>query len=228
MPTTRNLSLAGLLNDAIERWVTERVYTALPGRVERFDEIKNAVDVKPLTREPVELEDGSTVYESLPVIPNVPLMQFGMGGMRITFPAAQGDTVLLIFARRSLDKWKTYGGDVETDARLFNLSDAVAIPGLLPFASPWKGTSRTDMTMGKDGGPQIHVTASEIKLGGSEATDKVATAEKVLAELNALKSTFDTWTPVPGDGGSALKALLTTLFATWPSLPGSSLARVKP
>lgn len=41
-----------------------------------------------------------------------------------------------------------------------------------------------------------------------------------LADLQALKSVFQSWTPVAGDGGAALKTLLTTLFTgppTWPA-----------
>lgn len=37
-----------------------------------------------------------------------------------------------------------------------------------------------------------------------------------LADLQALKSAIQGWTPVANDGGAALKTALTTLFANWP------------
>lgn len=38
------------------------------------------------------------------------------------------------------------------------------------------------------------------------------------ADLEALKTAFDSWTPVPNDGGAALKTILDALIATgWPA-----------
>jgi phage gp45-like len=51
----------------------------------------------------------------------------------------------------------------------------------------------------------------EVRLAGGTAA-----AVAKLADLTALKSAIQGWTPVSGDGGAALKAALTTLFASWP------------
>ena len=58
-------------------------------------------------------------------------MQFpGAGGYRITFPVAEGDTGLLLFAESSLDKWLVSGGTVDPeDDRRHDLTDAVFLPG---------------------------------------------------------------------------------------------------
>lgn len=55
---------------------------------------------------------------------------------------------------------------------------------------------------------EVHVTDS------SGAAVPLATLES----MEALADVFDSWTPVPMDGGAALKALLTTLINTgWPT-----------
>lgn len=171
------MSLAGLLNDSMERWAREHVWTMLPGRVEKVDLSKGAVDVLPLVKDYDEDEEGNVTAVSLPVVPNVPLVQPGGGGKRLTLPVAVGDVVLLWFARRSLDKWKTYGGEVDPDdRRMFNISDAIAFPcGKLSFNAPWQTADANVVTVGSDDG----------------AADWVARAGEVKAELTALRNTVN-------------------------------------
>src|SRR5699024_8745233 len=53
----------------------------------------------------------------------------------LTMPLQSGDGVLLIFADRSLDEWKRSGGPVApADRRQHELTDAIAVPSLLPFS----------------------------------------------------------------------------------------------
>ena len=50
------------------------------------------------------------------------------------------------------------------------------------------------------------------------ATDFVALASLVNTQFTALKNAFNAWTPVPNDGGAALKAQLTSLIGGgWPA-----------
>lgn len=219
-----------VLKIALNRWAQAHWLGAMPARVERFDPATNEIDAKPIIRDPHVDIEGTATLENLGVIPGVPLVQFGAGGMRITLPVTVGDTVLLVFCRRSLDKWKARGGDdVDPgDTRIHHYSDAVAIPGILPFSAPWTGVETDAMTLGKDGGIQIHITEDDILLGGAAATDPAADGTKVTAQLNALKTAINSWVPVPGDGGAALKTILTTLFATWPASVDAANLKVKP
>lgn len=53
----------------------------------------------------------------------------------MTFPVKKGDTVMIVMADRSLDRWLSQGGEVTPDdRRQHDLSDAIAVPGLVPFA----------------------------------------------------------------------------------------------
>lgn len=188
------------------------VHTAIPGEVTRYDAALQLCDVKPQVKAPVVQPDGSTEYESLPIVTNVPVVFPGAGGFRMTFPVQNGDTVLLIFSEASIDRWLEAGGDVEPgDTRRHHLADAIAVPGLHPKSKSWTGAEPGVVTIGSDVGP----------------ADFVALATKVATELNALKTAFNTWVPVPNDGGAALKAILTTLFSTWPGSVASGTVKIK-
>lgn len=104
---------------------------SLPARIERYDSSTQKAEVSPLLEK--RNADGSTT--ALPVITNVPVIFPRGGKARITFPLERGDSVLLVFSDRSLDRWLSGQGQRVTpdDPRKHDLSDAVAIPGLLPF-----------------------------------------------------------------------------------------------
>jgi len=123
-------SLTEPLLRAIERTMVE-MRVSLPARVEQYDETKQRADVKPLLNR--RYADGEEA--ELPVIAGVPLVWPRAGGAAMTMPVAKGDGVLLVFADRSIDRWLADGGQVTPDdPRTHDLSDAVAIPGLVPFA----------------------------------------------------------------------------------------------
>lgn len=165
------------------------LHVALPGRVESYDAAKRRADVQPLVRQGYVDEAGARVVERLPVIADVPVVFPGSGGVRVTWPVNRGDTVLLIFCSASIDKWLAVGGDVDPlDDRRHTLSDAVAIPGLMDFASVGDAT------------PQIEFTTAEIRAGGSAA---LATK----ADIDALIMTFNTHVHagvLPGGSSTAI------------------------
>ncbi len=208
---SRNPTMAEVIRTALDRrWTDLRV--ALPGRVESYDSAKQLVQVQPLIKEPVEGEDGTVTQERLPVVTNVPVIFPSGGGMRLTFPIQAGDTGLLVFSDRSLDLWLDQGGEVAPeDARRHHVADAVFFPGLHPNNDPWSGADTSVITIGSDSG----------------TAQFVALANLVLDRLNELKSAINGWTPIPSDGGAALKTALTTLFTTWPASVASATVKVK-
>lgn len=209
---SRNPTLAAVLNDFKASMFAD-MRVAVPARVERYDAATQLIDAKPLLRDTFTTEEGEREIVSLPVITNVPVVFPGAGGFRLTFPVAVGDTVLLVFADRSIDTWLAQGGEVSpTDERHHHLSDAIAIPGLHPNSAPWSGAEAGVVTIGSDSGP----------------AEFVATAERVLTELSSLADVFTNWTPVAQDGGAALKTALTTLIsAGWPHSVASATVKIK-
>ena len=120
------------------------IHTCLPGQIEQYDHTKQKADVKPLIKK--KYVDGSVV--PMPVISNVPVVWPAGGGGSITFPLKQGDGVLLVFSERSLDTWLSKGGDAEPGSRhKFDLSDAIAIPGLHPFTHTSNSDNNTDFLL---------------------------------------------------------------------------------
>lgn len=110
---------------------SSRTHVCLPARVEKYDHTQQRVEVKPLLRR--AYADG--VVEPMPVVVNVPLIWPRSGGAQMTMPVAKGDTVMLVMADRSIDRWLSQGGEVTPDdRRQHDLSDAIAVPGLVPFA----------------------------------------------------------------------------------------------
>ena len=106
------------------------IHTALPAKVESFESSTRKASVKPLIKR--KLVNGQAI--SLPVIVNVPVMFPSTKDVGITFPVKKGDTGILLFCERSLERWLSEGGEVEPGyVRKFDLSDAIFIPGLFSF-----------------------------------------------------------------------------------------------
>jgi len=115
--------------------VLSDVHTAMPGKVEKYEYDKQRANVKPLVRR--RYSDGTEV--DFPVIAGVPVVFPRSAKASLTFPLEVGDTGLIIFCERSLDRWLSKGGVTDSVySRKFDLSDAVFIPGMYPFseASP--------------------------------------------------------------------------------------------
>ena len=102
----------------------------LPAEVIKYDYKKQSVDVQPDLKQ--TFEDGEVM--DMAQIFNVPVVFPRAGDAFISFPLKKGDTVMLVFSDRSLDKWKSTGGRVDPgDTRMHHLSDAFAIPGGYSF-----------------------------------------------------------------------------------------------
>jgi hypothetical protein len=186
--SNRSPSLAQVIKQGIAARL-QSLHTAIPAKVETYDATTQKADVKPLLQTHYYDEEGKLQSEALPVITSVPVVFPAGGGFRMLFPVSPGDTVLLVFSERSLDKWLQQGGGpldpgfTHTHA----LSDAIAIPGLHPFSTPHAGANASGVTMGKDGGPQVLVTAAGVELGGTlaaPATDPVPRGTALNAAIN--------------------------------------------
>lgn len=123
-------TLLDALQDAIRASLAE-LNTCLPAVVLSYDAGSQKATVQPTVKR--FYRDGTS--PSRPPITDVPVVFPAAGGGIISFPIAAGDTVMLMFSQRSLDKWLvSSGGEVNPeDRRMHSFSDAIAIPGLVPF-----------------------------------------------------------------------------------------------
>ena len=203
-------------------------HVAIPGRVERYDAATQIADVVPLVRHPVPQPDGSYALEDLPVVPSVPVIFPRVGRMFVSLPVSVGDTVQLLVNTAAIGHWRAGSGDVTDpgDLRRQHLAHAVAIPGLYARSAALGHASATDLVLGDDQGTRVAIKPDgtvtittgagvalkidadgTVHLGGA-AGEAVAMAALVKGNLDALKTIFDAWSPVPNDGGAALKTAL--------------------
>ena len=110
------------------------VYVAIPCEItaipENLEDLR--VDVKPVID--VLYADGTSEEHSQ--ILGVPVV-FPAGRVSmLSFPLFVGDTVLCVFSQQSLDNFKVGNGtsSAPNDMRRMDSRDAIAIPGLVPFA----------------------------------------------------------------------------------------------
>lgn len=106
------------------------INVSLPAKIIQYDPNSMRAVVKPAI--PKRLSNGETL--SAPQIVNVPVC-FPVADVngavaQITLPLKAGDGVLLIFSHRSLENWLSGGEQSPDDPRMFDLSDAFALPSV--------------------------------------------------------------------------------------------------
>lgn len=114
------------------RFKISHTHTVLPARVIDYDPEQQKVTVEPTIV--TKLRDGREFQ--IPAITKVPVVFPSTNNSLISFPLAKGDEVLVVFCERSLDEF--LASDTNTplapaDRRMFELTDAIAIPGLYGF-----------------------------------------------------------------------------------------------
>jgi hypothetical protein len=109
------------------------ICTALPGIIQSYDNVTNpqTCTVQPAIMARVTAQDGTSQFVKLPLLTDVPVMFVGGGGLVMTFPVAQGDEALIIFAQRCIDTWWKSGGynNVPAELRMHSWSDGFALIG---------------------------------------------------------------------------------------------------
>lgn len=190
------------------------MHTALPGIVKSYDPATNKATIQPALNK---------AYESgpmpMPIIENVPIMFQSGVDFSINFPINEGDYVLLIFCERSIDLWKSVGGQVTPDdPRKFALSDAIAIPGLMPFTADFSGNNGTDFSITfagstiriKPDGAVVIETASTVAIG-NQTIELLQQISDTLAGIAAITVTVPPGTeppvPFPIDNAATFTAL---------------------
>lgn len=194
----------------------ERVKTTFPGKVVSYDRTTQtaAVQVVPRLRwrNP---ETDEVVHEQVPVLPQVPILFPAGKGVSITWDLDPGDEVWVVLGDRSIAEWKSTGnGDTEPAIpRRWDFSDAVAIPGGRPPASPLGATAVAPGA--------VVVRGADIRLGSATATEYVALSTQVLAQLTALAATLAplvaVWTATQPAGGPIVAPASTPMPAYVPS-----------
>lgn len=103
---------------------------AIPAKIVSYDPQTVRATVKPSI--PKRLSNGETLQA--PQIVNVPvcfpMADVGGAVAQITLPMKASDGVLLVFSHRSLENWLSGAEQAPDDPRMFDLSDAFAMPSV--------------------------------------------------------------------------------------------------
>lgn len=145
-----------------------KVHTSLPARVEAYDAAAQTAHCQPMVKRLMFDEAGEKVYESLPLLPHVPVCFPRGGGYVFVFPLAPGDFVWLNFSETAMAEYLATGKESAAwDNRRFHLSNAIAIPGVYPDTKPMTNGNTGGMVLGKDGAAeQVRIAPGEILVGG--------------------------------------------------------------
>lgn len=189
------------MTDAMRQAVLFQLYdvhTALPGQIVSYDYTTQKAVIQPCLKK--RYLDGTT--QEMPILNNVPVIFPRAGEASLTFPVVPGDTCLLLFIERSTDLWKSVGGVVApNDPRKFDLSDAVAIMGLMPFTENSLSDNNEDVLLTYKGS-NIRIKASgDIQI---ETASKVAIGNTSAEVLDIV---------------SSILGILTTSVTTAPGSP---------
>lgn len=156
------------------------VHTALPGTIISYDSTLQKATIHPSLKK--SYLDGTT--QEMPILNNVPVIFPRAGGASLTFPVVQGDTCLLLFIERSIDLWKSVGGVVAPDdPRKFDLSDAVAIMGLMPFSENSLSENNEDVLLTYKNSNIRIKSSGEIQI---ETAGKIAIGSQTTEVLDLL------------------------------------------
>lgn len=190
---SRTPQLAEVIREAMNARLAD-VHTAIPAEVVSYDSTTQTVDVQPLVMRVLrDLDENTELPESLPQIPNVPVCFPRAGNNWITFPIAQGDTVLLVFCESAIGNWRARNAESDPGALIrHDLTDAIAIPGVYASARALT-TSATACVFNAD---------TELHLGQLNPPEFVALATKVLNELTAIRTAFNSHIHTSAAAGS--------------------------
>lgn len=138
---------------AVVEGVRPTIWTCMPGIVDSFDPVAVTVSVQIAIKYRSEQDDGSIVSAPITLLTDVPVEFPRGGGYTLTFPIAQGDECVLVFASRSIDSWWQSGGVQEpVSSRMHDLSDAFCRVGPQSQARKISGISTTTAQLRSDDG----------------------------------------------------------------------------
>jgi hypothetical protein len=187
-----------VLREALRSFALD-VHTSIPGRVERYDAAKQVADVLPMIRRAVPKADGSYTYETLPVLPSVPVAWTRGGGYYMHFPLAPGDFVWLNFSEVGTAHWRETG-DVSPpgDLTRHSLSYPVAHPVVAPVADAFADAPSGEAVLVVPPGGSLRVSQE----GAGGTAQPVMTADAFLTVLQAACTAAGAATVAVGAGGA--------------------------
>ena len=150
--------------EALYEKFSKTMRVAMPALIEEYDfETQKAsvkIDIKEL------FQNGNS--QEYPVISEVPVIFPMSGGASFTMPVVRGDTCMLIFADRDIEKWLLGARNEPVNSRrAHHLSDAIAIMGLKSFNVRSKVVNNTDVLLSYEGSEIILKPEGKVEINSA-------------------------------------------------------------
>lgn len=199
-----DLTLAEVLRQVLDARCAE-IHVAVPCSVLTYHQASQTVDVQVMVKDFAPDEEGDLKERRYPVLPSVPVEWLRAGGYFLTMPIVAGDTGMLVFSELPIDRWRSTGQESNAVlARRHGLTNAVFRPGLSPAGKALAAPAVGDhLVLGKEGGAQVHVSASSIALGSANPIDAPTLNLKVKQQFAALIAALQTAFTAVGASTSA-------------------------
>ena len=198
MSNSNSNNLVDAIKNAIWHEIDNNLHTSIPAIVSKYNPNGPTIEAQIAIK---KLYDDDTLLSYKPIV-EVPVVFPRTNRFRLTFPLEEGDTVLLVFSQSCLEKWLGLAGELakkETEpgeVRKFDITDAIAIPGLYPDKQGSKIEDGTKLEIVFDDakivsdGDEIEFTTSKLKVNGNveingdvEATGDVKGSEVTVGVL---------------------------------------------
>jgi hypothetical protein len=144
------------------------LWTAMIGTVVSYNATGHnagTATIQPSIKSLVTAKDGSTSWQLMATLPNVPVAFMGGGNFVATYPIQPGDEALVVFCSRCIAAWYqngawSDGGQIQAEMRMHDLSDGVAFIGPRSMARSIPNLSAdTAQFRSMDGTTYFEVTA---------------------------------------------------------------------
>lgn len=174
------------LLDEHTRSVLENVHVSIPGIVQKYHAADQTADVLPAVKKPLIDVNGETVYESHPVIANVPVA-FPHGatfGMHWTLQ--EGDGVWLVYSELSAAEFILNGQEAEPfDVQHHGIGSPIAIPTDVRASSAFKTLNAGNRVGIDNDDAQIDFSSGKIKVVPSATLAAARKTDPVKVTLTA-------------------------------------------
>ena len=166
--TNANPSLDPSNNDTIIgafRWILRKFLQGtddlLPAKVIAFDRAANRVQVQPL----IAIVSTANERISRAQIASLPVVQYGGGGMILSFNLVAGDLGWIKASDRDISLFKqSYEEAVPNTQRMHNFSDAVFIPDVMTGYTIKEEDAAHAVLQTKDGSVRIAIWPDKVKI----------------------------------------------------------------
>lgn len=150
------------------------IWTALPGIIQSFNAAEKTCVVQPAIKAQALNPDGTTQWITLPLLLDCPVQFPSGGGYTLTFPLAQGDECLVVFANRCIDAWWQSGGvQVQAELRMHDLSDGMVIAGFSSKPAVPGSISTTEVQLRSvDDNRKVRISSTEVEIKTADSSVK--------------------------------------------------------